>query len=428
MIGLLEIIMLIFSFILFAWAVYNFPAILIGVNQIRRKNADEELWEDYTVENLPFFSLIVPMKNEEKVAGRILRSLMKIDYPSDRYEVIVVEDCSVDETWNVCKQFETKYPKRIRCFHRNFSKGKPSALNYGLKFARGEIIGVFDADTLVKPDVLRRTAKYFENQEVAAVQGLLSSINPEENMVTKLIHYETVLQYHALLSGKDKLGLFVHFSGTCLFIRRKVLVEVGGWRDEELSEDLELSARLAEKGHFVKFASDIQSWIEVPSSFGQLLKQRVRWFRGCMEVALKYGKLLKRLNKRCLDAEMFFSGPFLMLMVLATYILSLFNVFASIRLGTYTSGLLEFTSFVTLFGLFVLGIGLIYASKPRKINNLMWLPLVYFYWAFLVFVAFYAFLLIVFRRPKRWVRTPRTGVVKNHQLMESLRQWEVKNP
>ena len=428
MIGLLEIVMLVFSFILFAWAVYNFPAILIGINQIRRKNADEELWEDYTVENLPFFSLIVPMKNEEKVAGRILRSLMKIDYPSDRYEVIVVEDCSVDETWNVCKQFETKYPKRIRCFHRNFSKGKPSALNYGLKFARGEIIGVFDADTLVKPDVLRRTAKYFENQEVAAVQGLLSSINPEENMVTKLIHYETVLQYHALLSGKDKLGLFVHFSGTCLFIRRKVLVEVGGWRDEELSEDLELSARLAEKGHFVKFASDIQSWIEVPSSFGQLLKQRVRWFRGCMEVALKYGKLLKRLNKRCLDAEMFFSGPFLMLMVLATYILSLFNVFASIRLGTYTSGLLEFTSFVTLFGLFVLGIGLIYASKPRKINNLMWLPLVYFYWAFLVFVAFYAFLLIVFRRPKRWVRTPRTGVVKNHQLMESLRQWEVKNP
>jgi len=428
LIGLLEIVMLVFSFILFAWAVYNFPAILIGINQIRRKNADEELWEDYTVENLPFFSLIVPMKNEEKVAGRILRSLMKIDYPSDRYEVIVVEDCSVDETWNVCKQFETKYPKRIRCFHRNFSKGKPSALNYGLKFARGEIIGVFDADNLVKPDVLRRTAKYFENQEVAAVQGLLSSINPEENMVTKLIHYETVLQYHALLSGKDKLGLFVHFSGTCLFIRRKVLVEVGGWRDEELSEDLELSARLAEKGHFVKFASDIQSWIEVPSSFGQLLKQRVRWFRGCMEVALKYGKLLKRLNKRCLDAEMFFSGPFLMLMVLATYILSLFNVFASIRLGTYTSGLLEFTSFVTLFGLFVLGIGLIYASKPRKINNLMWLPLVYFYWAFLVFVAFYAFLLIVFRRPKRWVRTPRTGVVKNHQLMESLRQWEVKNP
>ena len=428
MIGLLEIIMLIFSFILFAWAVYNFPAILIGINQIRRKNADEELWEDYTVENLPFFSLIVPMKNEEKVAGRILRSLMKIDYPSDKYEVIVVEDCSVDETWNVCKQFETKYPKRIRCFHRNFSKGKPSALNYGLKFARGEIIGVFDADNLVKPDVLRRTAKYFENQEVAAVQGLLSSINPEENMVTKLIHYETVLQYHALLSGKDKLGLFVHFSGTCLFIRRKVLVEVGGWRDEELSEDLELSARLAEKGHFVKFASDIQSWIEVPSSFGQLLKQRVRWFRGCMEVALKYGKLLKRLNKRCLDAEMFFSGPFLMLMVLATYILSLFNVFASIKLGTYTSGLLEFTSFVTLFGLFVLGIGLIYASKPRKIGNLMWLPLVYFYWAFLVFVAFYAFLLIVFRRPKRWVRTPRTGVVKNHQLMESLRQWEVKNP
>lgn len=428
MIGLLESIILFFSFVLFAWAIYNFPVLLVGVNQIRRKNIDEECGEDCVCENLPFFSLIVPMKNEEKVAGRILDSLMKVDYPSDRYEVIVVDDNSVDGTWNVCKRFEDKYPKRIRCFHRSFSRGKPSALNYGLKFAKGEIIGVFDADNLVKPNVLRRTARYFENREVAAVQGLLSSINSEENMVTKLIHYESVLQYHALLSGKDKLGLFVHFAGTCLFIRRKVLEEVGGWLDGELSEDLELSARLAEKGHFVKFAPDIQSWIEIPSSFGQLLKQRVRWFRGCMEVALKYGKLLKRLNKRCLDAELFFSGPFLMLVVLAGYILNLFNVFVSIKLGTYTSGLLGFMSWITLFGLFVLGMGLIYASKPRKINNLMWLPLVYFYWGFLVFVAFYAFLRIVFRRPKRWVRTPRTGTVKNYQLMESLRQWEFKNP
>lgn len=409
--------MLILSSFLTCWTVYNLPAFIVGVRQVRRRTSDNKRngkhvnWHD-----LPFFSLIVPMKDEEKVAGRILDALMKTNYPSDKYEVIVIDDASDDETPEICKKFESLYPQRMRYFRRNISHGKAAALNYGLKFARGEIIGVFDADNMVHPDVLLKTAGYFEDHNVVAVQGVVSSLNAEENMLTKLIHYEGVIQRHVFLSGKDKLGLFVPLNGTCQFVKREVLEDVGGWLDGALSEDLELSARLTEKGYYVKFAPDSMSWQENPSKFSQLIGQRVRWCRGCMEVAVKYGRLLRRLDRRSLDAETFFAGPFMMLLILVTYILSAGMVFIPFNLGTYANILTQFMSFLTLFTLAVLGTGLAYATTPRRIGNVKWLPFIYLYWTTQVFVAFYAFLQIVFRRPRKWTKTQRTGVITNQQL------------
>lgn len=397
---------------------YNLPPLLVGIRQIRkRKNTSGEPNEKVKLDSLPFFSLIVPMKDEAKVARRILDALMKINYPSKRYEIIVVDDSSTDDTSKICKQFESAYPSRMRYFHRNVSCGKPSVLNYGLKFAKGEIIGVFDADNVPEPDVLIKTGKYFKTRDVVAVQGVLSSINAEENMLTKIIHYEGLIQHYALLSGKDELGLFVPLEGTCQFVRREVLEEVGGWLDGALSEDMELSARLTEKGYSIKFASDVRSWQENPTKFGQLFAQRVRWFRGCADVAFKYGKLLKRLDRKSLDAEVCFASPFVMMMALVTYILSVYMLFAPFNLGTYATILTQFMSLLTLFTLFILGVGLASVTRPRKISNVKWLPFIYLYWMTQVFVAFYALLETCFRRPRKWTKTPRTGVITNQELM-----------
>lgn len=418
LISLTEIIMLIFFSFLLGWVFYNLPPLLVGIRQIRRrKNTSGEPNEKVKLDSLPFFSLIVPMKDEAKVARRILDALMTINYPSERYEIIVVDDSSTDDTSKICKQFESAYPSRMRYFRRNVSCGKPSVLNYGLKFAKGEIIGVFDADNVPDPDVLIKTAKYFKTRDVVAVQGLLSSINAEENMLTKIIHYEGLIQHYALLSGKDELGLFVPLEGTCQFVRREALEEVGGWLDGALSEDMELSARLTEKGYSIKFASDVRSWQENPTKFGQLFAQRVRWFRGCADVAFKYGKLLKRLDRKSLDAEVCFASPFVMMMALVTYILSVYMLFAPFNLGTYATILTQFMSLLTLFTLFILGVGLASVTRPRKISNVKWLPFIYLYWMTQVFVAFYALLETCFRRPRKWTKTPRTGVITNQELM-----------
>jgi len=405
---------------MFCWVFYNLPPLLIGVWQLREKSTVNKKSKDVKLDAFPFFSLIVPMKNEGKVAERILGALMKLNYPSRRYEVIVVDDGSFDSTSEICKHFERAYPGKMRYFRRNVAYGKPSALNYGLKFARGNIVGVFDADNVPEPNVLLKAAGYFKKHDVVAIQGLLSSINADESMLARLIHYEGMIYHHALLSGKDKLDLFVPFAGTCQFVRRKVLEEVGGWLDGALSEDMELSARLTEKGYCVKFASDVRSWQENPSSFRGLIGQRIRWFRGCIEVAVKYGKLLKRLDRKSLDAEFFFAGPFVMILVLLAYILGLYTIFVPVRFGIYVNVLAQFTSILTLFSLFLVGVGLAYATRPRRISNVKWVPFIYLYWATQVFVAFFAFLKFLFRRPRRWTKTPRTGAVTDAKIAKLL--------
>lgn len=311
------------------WTAYTLLALIVGVRQIRGRTViKQQDRKSVDYRSLPFFSLIVPVKDEEKVVGRILERLLEVDYPRDRCEIIVVDDDSKDKTPGICREFRELSLGRIRYFFRDSSSGKPSALNFGLTLARGEIIGVFDADNVPQADVLLKSAEYFEDGNCVAVQGLLSSLNAEENMLTKLIHYEGIIQYNALLSGKDKLGLFVPFVGTCLFVRRKVLEEIKGWSDGALSEDLELAARLTEKGYRVKHAPDVRSLQENPSSFSQLVRQRVRWYRGCMEVAFNYGRLLRHADKRSLDAEAFFVGPFMMVGVLATFFLGLYSLFS----------------------------------------------------------------------------------------------------
>ncbi len=413
------LVMVIFAF-MFGWVLYNLPPLVVGILQLRRRSGFGGKNGDAKIVRFPFFSLFVPMKNEGKVAERLLNALVRLNYPSDRYEVLVVDDGSVDNTSEVCRSFEEAYPGRVRYLYRDRSCGKPSALNYGLRFARGDIVGVFDADNVPDPEVLLRAAGYFEDSNVVAVQGVLSSINADENILTKLISYESMLQHFAFLAGKDKLGLFVPFAGTCQFVRRDVLEKVGGWLDDALAEDMELSARLTEKGYYVKFASDVKCWQEDPSSFGGLIRQRTRWFRGCIDVAVKYGRLLRSLNRRSFDAEVFFAGPFIMVFVLFSYFLGLITMFVPVNFSVYVSFLAQSLSVLTFFSLFLLGAGLAYSTKPRRIGNVRWLPVIYAYWFTQVFIAFYALLLFVFRRPCRWSRTPKTGAVTDPNLISLL--------
>ena len=407
---LLEIIALMFLLFMLSWTAYSLPALIVGVRQIRIREKNKECSRTSSGrERSPFFSIILPMKDEEKVAGRILDALTRTDYPKDCYEILVVDDASRDGTGKVCRKFEEKFPNTVRYFRRDVSHGKSSALNHALGFAQGEIVGVFDADNMPYEDVLRRAAEHFEDTSLVALQGLLSSINAEQNTLTRFVHYEGVLHFNALYSGKERLGLFVPFAGTCLFIKRPVLEEVGGWQDGALSEDLELSARLTAEGYHVKFAPDVKSLQENPSKLRQLVKQRARWFRGCMEVAFKYGKLLKRFDRRGLDAEVFFTGPFVMVLVAATYIASLFSSIQPYSLGA-ASILTSSMTILTVITLFVLGTGLAYTHTPRRVSNLKWVPFIYLYWSTQVFVALYAFLQIILRRPRKWSKTSRSGV------------------
>ena len=390
------------------WGLYNVPILATGVKDFR-KNRQKTQKTSLLDKFLPTFSIVVPVRNEGTVIGRLLNSLSKLNYPVDKSEIIIVEDGSTDGTLDICMNYAKEHAA-VKILHRPFSNGKPSALNYGLKHATGEIVVIFDADNVPDVNALMTAREYFEDPAVAAVQGKTLSLNSKENMLTEFISYEEAVWCEAYLRGKDILNLFVHLKGSCQFIRRDVLEKLEGFDEGVLSEDMEISARLTEHNYKIRYASDVVAWQESPSDLKTLFKQRTRWFRGTMEVAFKYGRLMARPSRINLDAETTLFGPFILIASLLPYLAMFWGFFTYLPLDVLWRFIVQFATLTTTLTMFICGLALVYVSKPRRMKSVLWLPFIYLYWSLQAFIALYAVLLILLRRPRKWTKTEKKGV------------------
>lgn len=408
--------------LLYVWTLYNVPILVTGIRRLHKNKNKKRDFSVCSMGDLPSISVIVPVKNEENVVGRLLNALLSADYPVDKREIVVVEDGSVDQTAEICKDFERRYPGQVKVICRSVSDGKPSALMAALKYVRGEIVGVFDADNVPEEDSLLKVGNYFSDSGVVALQGRVCAINAEENMLTQLVAHEETVRYQGFMGGKEALSLFVPLNGSCYFVRKSVLEAVGGWDTNALSEDMELAARLIYNGHKIRYASDVRSWQEYPSSFFGFFKQRARWFRGTMEVGFKYGKLLKNLNWLSLDAEVTMAGSFVFISCLVGYFVALLSFVVPFKPDFVSLFLANVTSLLTVVLLALAGAAMVYTSKPRRIRNLLWVPFLYLYWILQNFIAFYALMQILLHRPKTWLKTEKNGVIANSTYASEMEQ------
>jgi cellulose synthase/poly-beta-1,6-N-acetylglucosamine synthase-like glycosyltransferase len=394
--------------IFFAFTLYNIPIVVTGVRRIlqTRKKKPERI--EGTTQELPVVSIIVPVKNEEKVVARLLNALANLNYPQDKKEIIVVNDASIDKTREICLQYSLTHPE-INVLEKAKSTTKAGALNFGVSYAHGEIIATFDADSVPEPDALLKAVRYFADPSVAAVQGRICSINAGQNMLTRFISYECAVQYELYMGGKDALGLFVGLAGTCQFIRKEALDAVGGWNGNCLAEDTELSLRLVEKGGVIRYASEVRTFEESPFNVRSLVAQRARWYRGNIEVGLKFGRLMKKPDWRRFDAEMTLFGTLIILLCVINYFAPLWAFSVSSTL--ITAVIAQFLSLSTLLMLGIVGVTLACLAKPFRLRSVLWLPFIYAYWGFQSFIAMYALFEIVLRRKRQWRKTEHSGQV-----------------
>jgi len=392
------------------WSLYNLSIFAVGVKRYFRSR--DEQHDSKPLRYTPFISLIVPAKNEERVIGRLLDSLLNVDYSKERMEILIVEDGSSDHTGEICLRYASRSPSLIRYFHRPISSGKPAALNFAIQHVRGEIVGVLDADNVPDRDLLERVAEGFEDLKIVAIQGVTQSINAQANMLTRTASLEEAAWFKAVLNGKDHLGLFVPLTGSCQFIRAGVLKELGGWDESSLAEDVELATRLVESEHRVKFCKDTISLQEAPSTLTELFKQRSRWYRGYIETAIKYGRLLRKPDRSRVDAEISLLSPIFLSISFMNYMLSwaVFTYSATLLAKILAYLMVGLTSILLL----ALGFALVYTVKPRKLSNFLWLPFIYAYWFLETVIAAYALSLILLRRPRIWMKTEKVGSVDSH--------------
>jgi cellulose synthase/poly-beta-1,6-N-acetylglucosamine synthase-like glycosyltransferase len=413
-------VILFFSVLLlvfFGFTLYNVPIVATGFWRLLRSRKRQAKRVEYKIDELPFVSIVVPVKNEARVVGRLLSALTGLNYPANKREIIVVNDASTDKTGEICREFSLIHPE-VRVLERVSSTTKAGALNYGLDFAQGEVVATFDGDSVPEPDALLKAVSYFADSSVAAVQGRICSINADQNMLTRFISYECSVQYEIYLGGKDALDLFVGLAGTCQFIRKTELDAVGGWNEDCLGEDSELSVKLIERGKVIRYASEVRTFEESPSNVKGLLAQRARWYRGNIEVGLKFGRLMKRPNLRRFDAEMTFLGTFVVMLCVVNYFAPLWAFSVPPMLATFV--IAQFVCFATLFVFGVIGVALACLTKPLRLRNVFWLPFIYAYCGFQSFIALYAVFEIMLRRKRKWRKTEHLGSVSDESGAEQF--------
>jgi cellulose synthase/poly-beta-1,6-N-acetylglucosamine synthase-like glycosyltransferase/glycosyltransferase involved in cell wall biosynthesis len=387
--------------IILGWAIYHVRILFAGI-----RNKSNRFYDN--VQELPKFSIIVPAKDEGPVIARCLDALLDMEYPREKMEIIVVEGTSKDSTKEICQNFAEKHPASIKILCEKASNGKPAALNLALPHVTGEIVGVFDADSIPEKSALQKMVSYFQDKAVTAVQGSTTSLNAKQNMLTQIASMEDRAWFQGLIGGREKLKLFVPLTGSCQFIRSDVLKEMGGWDESSLAEDVELALKLTEKGHLVKFAPDISSGQETPSKIRDLITQRMRWYRGYMEAAFKHGRLAEKRNRKIIDAELSLIGPFIMVICFASYFNWAFSMVFSVdnTIFPISATLVVALTSLTLLSL---GVSLVFLAKPVKLKNIFWVPFVYLYWLMQMTIASWAFLQILFRRRRVWGKTAKIG-------------------
>lgn len=278
----------------------------------------------------PKVSIHLPIYNEKKVVARLLNSIINLDYPKDKLEIIVIDD-SNDGTTQIIKAYEEKYKGLIKLIHRTNRDGfKAGALQLALKNSTGEFIAIFDADYMPKPNFLKTLLPYlYIDENIAFVQARIGYLNKNQSWITKAIAIG--LDGYCMIDQRARyaFNLLAHFSGTNGIFRRKAIESVGGWSSDTLAEDLDLSVRLQLKGWKYIYVPQVVCDGEIPPKFSIFRKQQFRWAKGFTECFKKHWKsILKEKSlssfqkiEALLQLTIFFVYPISLL----TFILALIN-------------------------------------------------------------------------------------------------------
>jgi cellulose synthase/poly-beta-1,6-N-acetylglucosamine synthase-like glycosyltransferase/peptidoglycan/xylan/chitin deacetylase (PgdA/CDA1 family)/spore germination protein YaaH len=239
---------------------------------------------DAPVTYAPPVSVIVPAYNEEKVIVNTIRSLVTQDYPGE-LEVVVVDDGSPDGTMEAAQAAFGAHPRVS--LYRKPNGGKASALNYGLAHAHGDIVICLDADTVFAPNTVAELVEPLHDPTVGAVAGN-AKVGNRVNLVTRWQAVEYVTSQNLDRRAFSLLNCITVVPGAVGAWRKALIEEVGGFSEDTLAEDQDLTLSIRRLGYSIAYADEAIGYTEAPDSLHALAKQRFRWSFGTLQCLFKH--------------------------------------------------------------------------------------------------------------------------------------------
>lgn len=234
----------------------------------------------------PSVSIVIPAKNEESCISKTLDSVISLNYPRDKIEVIVVDNNSTDRTPIIVKDYIERHKDSNIKLVYNKKDGKSRSLNMALKIAKGEYFAILDADSIIDKNSLRNLIHHFSEKKVAAVTTVVKVYKPK-TFFQKLqkIEYIVAAWVRELMTKTNTLA---YTPGVLSVYDTNVLRKVGGFDNNNLTEDFEIAMKLKYHKYNIQIEPTAITWTNVPKTFMELYRQRVRWYRGFIYNHIKY--------------------------------------------------------------------------------------------------------------------------------------------
>lgn len=277
----MRIVVTVLSVLYFVDSLFNLYLILKSIRKPVEVSFDDKMLKELDDESLPVYSILCPLYKEAKLIPQFLEAIAKLDYPKNKLDVMLLLEEDDKETIDSVSSISLPYYFRTVIVPDSLPKTKPKACNYGLSYAKGEYLVIYDAEDIPDPMQLKKAYLGFKTlpSNIVCLQAKLNYYNPGQNLLTRFFTAEYSLWFDLTLTGLQSLNSSIPLGGTSNHFRTKDLRDLQGWDPFNVTEDADLGVRLFKKG-FKTAIIDSTTLEEANSNLGNWLRQRSRWIKG----------------------------------------------------------------------------------------------------------------------------------------------------
>lgn len=405
--------LLISSFFLVAIMFKLFLALVGSRFELHQAVTKEEL-RQVEEEDMPVYTILLPVYKEDRLIKKLIWNLQSIDYPREKLDIKLIIEEDDDKTLKAVRNLDFPATFEVIIVPYHMPKTKPKACNYGLHFAKGKYLTIYDAEDIPDTDQLKKVVALFHKlpENYICVQCSLNYFNRNENFLTRMFTLEYSYWFDYMLPGLDTLDIPIPLGGTSNHFKIDQLVELGAWDPFNVTEDADLGVRAYAKGYKVAIVNST-TYEEANNEPFNWIRQRSRWIKGYMQTYLVHMrnpvKLIKKIGWRGFLGFNFFIGATPVTFLVYPLLLAIFIMYVVFDLSSIHTLFPDWVLFIAIFNLMVGNILMIYVNmmavfKRRFYELILFAVANPVYWL-LHSVAAYMGLYELIVRPFYWQKT-----------------------